>query len=46
MDPKKVSSILQWSVPTNVQELQSFLDFINKDRRYIPGICLVSSTSQ
>ena len=29
MDPKKDSSILEWSIPKNVKELQSFLGLVN-----------------
>ena len=37
MDPSKVSSILNWPVPKNVKELQSFLGLANYYRRFIPG---------
>ena len=29
IDPKKVGAILEWLVPTNVKEVQSFLGFAN-----------------
>ena len=35
MDPKKVEAILDWSAPTNVNEVQSFLGFANFYRRFI-----------
>ena len=35
IDPKKVEAILEWSVPTNVKEVQSFLGFANFYRRFI-----------
>jgi len=41
MDPKKVSSILEWPVPSNVKELQSFLGLTNYYRRFIPGFSLL-----
>jgi len=37
MDPKKVSSILEWHIPKNVKELQSFLRLTNYYRRFIPS---------
>ena len=35
MDKGKVQAIMEWSVPTKVTELQSFLDFANYYRRFI-----------
>ena len=35
IDPKKVEAILEWSAPTNVKEVQSFLGFANFYRRFI-----------
>ena len=35
MDPKKDSSILEWSIPKNVKELQSFLGLVNYYRWFI-----------
>jgi hypothetical protein len=37
MDPKKIKAILEWTGPTNVKELQSFLGFANFYRRFIKG---------
>jgi hypothetical protein len=37
MDPSKVESVLSWSKPTNVKEVQSFLGFANFYRRFIKG---------
>jgi len=37
MDPNKVSSVVNWPVPTNVKELQSFLGLANYYRRFILG---------
>jgi len=36
-DPKKVSPILNWLVPNNVKELQSFIGLANYYRCFIPG---------
>ena len=42
MDPKKVSSILEWPVPLNVKQLQSFLGLANYYRRFIPGFAAIT----
>jgi len=42
MDPKKVSSILEWSVPTDIKQLQSFLGLANYYRRFIPGFAALT----
>jgi len=42
MDPKKVSSILEWPVPTDIKQLQSFLGLANYYRRFIPGFVALS----
>ena len=42
MDPKKVSSILEWPAPTNIKELQSFLGFANYYRRFIPNFAKIA----
>ena len=42
MDPKKVSSILEWHVPKNVKELQSFLGLANYYRRSIPSFASIA----
>ena len=34
MDPKKISSILEWPTPTCVKEIQSFLGLTNYYRRF------------
>lgn len=36
-DKDKVQAILEWPIPTNVKELQSFIGLINYYRRYIEG---------
>ena len=36
LDPKAVSKLLDWKVPRNKTELQSFLDFANYYRAVIP----------
>jgi len=42
MDPKKVSSILEWPIPTNTKEVQSFLGLANYYRRFIPNFAKVA----
>ncbi len=42
MDPKKVSSILEWPIPNNVKELQSFLGLANYYRRFIPSFASIA----
>lgn len=42
MDPKKVSSILEWPIPANVKQLQSFLGLANYYRRFIPGFAAIT----
>ena len=37
MDPKKIEKILDWPVPRNVKDVQSFLGFANFYRRFIHG---------
>jgi len=37
MDPKKVSSIMEWPIPKNVKDVQSFLGLANYYRRFISG---------
>jgi hypothetical protein len=37
MDPKKISSILEWPTPTCVKDIQSFLGLANYYRRFIPN---------
>jgi len=42
MDPKKVSSILEWPIPKNIKELQSFLGLANYYRRFIPSFATIA----
>ena len=42
MDPKKVSTILEWPIPKNVKELQSFLGLANYYRRFIPSFAALA----
>jgi RNase H-like domain found in reverse transcriptase/Reverse transcriptase (RNA-dependent DNA polymerase) len=37
MDPAKVTGVSEWPVPTTKKEVQSFLGFVNFDRRFIKG---------
>ncbi|GJP84837.1 hypothetical protein CLOP_g14887 [Closterium sp. NIES-67] len=38
IDPKKLWAIQEWQPPTNLQQLQSFLGFVNYVRRFIPNM--------
>ncbi|GJP47149.1 hypothetical protein CLOM_g6376 [Closterium sp. NIES-68] len=38
IDSKKITTIRDWKPPTNLQELQSFLGFVNYVRRFIPNM--------
>ncbi|GJP33591.1 hypothetical protein CLOM_g18114 [Closterium sp. NIES-68] len=38
IDPKKLWVIQEWRPPTNLQQLQSFLGFVNYVRRFIPNM--------
>ena len=42
MDPKEVSSILEWPAPTDIKQLQSFLGLANYYRRFIPGFAALT----
>ena len=35
MDPKKINTIIKWSILRNISEVQSFLGFINFYYRFI-----------
>ena len=43
MDPEKVSSVLDWPVPTSIKEVQAFLGFANFSRRFIDGYSSLTS---
>ncbi|GJP55984.1 hypothetical protein CLOM_g15021, partial [Closterium sp. NIES-68] len=38
IDPKKLQAIQEWKPPTNLQQLQSFLGFVNYVRRFMPNM--------
>ncbi|GJP54740.1 hypothetical protein CLOM_g13788 [Closterium sp. NIES-68] len=38
IDPKKLWAIQEWKPPTNLQQRQSFLGFVNYMRRFIPNM--------
>ncbi|GJP37082.1 hypothetical protein CLOM_g21526 [Closterium sp. NIES-68] len=42
IDPKKITTIRDWKPPTNLQELQSFLGFVNYVRRFIPNMARIT----
>lgn len=42
MDPKKVSTILDWQIPRSVKDVQSFLGFANFYRRFIKGFSYIA----
>ena len=43
MDPAKVTSILDWSIPKSVKEVQSFLGFANFYRKFIQDYSSVAT---
>jgi hypothetical protein len=43
MDPKKVSSVVDWPEPSSVRDLQIFLGFANFYRRFIRGFSKVAA---
>jgi hypothetical protein len=42
MDPAKDTGVLEWPVPTNLKEVQSFIGFLNFYRRFIEGFAKVT----
>ena len=42
MDPVKVAGVMEWLIPTNKKEVQSFLGFTNFYRRFIEGFSHVA----
>jgi hypothetical protein len=42
MDPAKVAGVLEWPVPANLKEVQSFVGFLNFYRRFIEGFAKVA----
>ena len=42
-DPKKIESMKQWPVPTNLKEMQSFLGLCNYYRRFIEGYSKIAA---
>jgi hypothetical protein len=37
MDPVKIAGVVDWTMPSNKKEVQSFVGFVNFYRRFIPG---------
>ena len=42
MDPAKVAGVLEWPVPVNLKEVQSFIGFLNFYRCFIEGFAKVA----
>jgi hypothetical protein len=42
MDPAKVTGVLEWLVPANLKEVQSFVGFLNFYHRFIEGFAKVA----
>jgi hypothetical protein len=42
VDPAKVKEIMEWSVPTTVTEIQSFLELAGYHRRFIEGFSKIA----
>lgn len=43
VDPDKISVLREWPTPTNVQELRSFIGFVNYYRRFIRSFARISA---
>src|SRR2546429_9911940 len=41
MDPTKIKAIREWPVPTNIREVQSFLEFTNYYRRFVKNYSMI-----
>jgi hypothetical protein len=37
MDPVKIAGVADWPTPSNKEEVQSFVGFVNFDQCFIPG---------
>jgi hypothetical protein len=37
MDPVKIAGVVDWQMPSNKKEVQSFIGFVNFYRQFIPG---------
>ena len=42
VDPHKVTAVMEWPVPKNKQQVQSFLGLVNYYRRFIKGCSLIA----
>ncbi|CAI7810086.1 unnamed protein product [Closterium sp. NIES-53] len=42
IEPRKVTAISEWKPPTNITKLQSFLNFVNYVRRFVPNMAGVT----
>ena len=42
MDPAKVAGVLEWPMPANLKEVQSFVGFLKFYRRFIEGFAKVA----
>ena len=42
-DPKKIQAVVNWTVPTTLKELRSFVGFVSYYRRYVPRFTRVAT---
>ena len=43
VDPKKISEVVNWSSPRNVEDIRSFLRFVGYYRRFVKGFSTLAS---
>ena len=42
-DPSKVQAVLDWPLPSSLQEIRSFLGFVNYYRKFIPNFATIAA---